>query len=117
MATNRLIAKGNIGKFEVHNQDTDDQFVTGSICASEYTGKNEDGSPRYTDQWFDFIAFGGKSKLLRSIGIKVGDRVEIEGPMRSRPRKDEEAGVTYENWAVHVNEVEVIFRRPEEANA
>lgn len=117
MSVNRMTAKGNIGKFEIHKADTDEQFVTGSICTSQFIGKNEDGSNKYDEQWFDFIAFGGKGKLLRSIGIKVGDRVELEGPMRSRPRKDEEKGVTYDNWAIHVEGVEILARKVVEAQA
>lgn len=117
MSVNRMMSKGNIGKVEVHKKDTDEQFVTGSICANEYMGKDDDGKPRYVDQWFDFIAFKGMGKLLISRGLKKGDFVELEGPMRSRPRKNEETGVTYPNWSIIVEGLEILKSKPAEAEA
>ena len=117
MSVNRLTTKGYIGKIEIQKQDTEDQFVTGSICANEYMGKDSEGQARYVDQWFDFIAFKGMGMLLISRGLKAGDFAEIEGPMRSRPRTDEAKSITYENWSIVVEGLEILKVKPEQAQA
>ena len=115
MSKNRIAVKGHVGKIEVINQGKDNEFVSGSLCVNEYMGKNDEGEPRYVDQWFDFVAFSGKSTLVQKANVAVGDYIEIAGPMRSRNRKDEAKDVNYVNWSVNLEDLEILKRKVEEA--
>lgn len=109
MAVNHQVVKGNIGQVKVLNEGTESEFISISLCSSEYMGKDEAGEPKYADQWFNATFLGGKAKLFKSSGAKTGDFVEVEGPHRSR--KTEKDGKSYENWAVVVEKFDILRRK------
>jgi single-stranded DNA-binding protein len=111
MATNKIIVKGNIGRIEAINENSDKAFQTMSVCCNEYMGKDGEGNARYEDTWFDVVAFGGQGKRLASSGVKPGDFVEVEGRMSRR--QNEKDGVKYDNWSIILDDFEILRRKPE----
>ena len=113
MAINRQVAKGFVGNMKVIAEGEPGEFVSFSVCTSEYAGKDKHGENVYNEQWFNVLAFAGNAKRIKASKMATGDFVEVEGPHRSK--KTEKDGVKYENWSIILDEFEILRRKEEAA--
>jgi hypothetical protein len=113
MSTNNLKIKGYIGDISViHEGDDEKQFTSMALYVKEYTGKASNGEARYHETRFDITAFDNVGRMVLSSGLKVGDYIECNGPMRShRPKED---GPMY--WNLILREFDILRRKPASAD-
>lgn len=117
MSANRITIKGLVGFVKTLHAGTEKEVTTVSINCSDFAGYDNQGNAKYDKDWFYGVGFvkGGKSKYIQSMNLQSGDKIEIEGPLRSNPRKDPKTGITHDNWQIYTQEILIISRKKKAA--
>jgi single-strand DNA-binding protein len=94
MSVNKVILVGNVGRDpEVRYLDKDVAVANFSLATSEnYTAKN--GEKVTTTEWHNIVAWRGLAKVVEQY-VKKGDRLYLEGRIRTRAWDDKEGNKRY----------------------
>lgn len=94
MSVNKVILVGNVGKDpEVRYLDKDVAVANFSLATSEsYTAKN--GEKVTTTEWHNIVIWRGLAKVVEQY-VKKGDRLYIEGRIRTRSWEDKDGNKRY----------------------
>lgn len=89
MPINKVIILGNVGKDpEIKTFDNGNQVATFSVATTEkgYTAQNGTVVPDRTE-WHNVVCWRGLAKIVQQF-VKKGDKIYIEGKIRSRSYDD-----------------------------
>lgn len=94
MSVNKVILVGNVGRDpEVRYLDKDVAVANFPLATSEsYTAKN--GEKVTTTEWHNIVIWRGLAKVVEQY-VKKGDRLYIEGRIRTRSWEDKEGNKRY----------------------
>ncbi|WP_159521811.1 single-stranded DNA-binding protein [Sunxiuqinia indica] len=94
MSVNKVILVGNVGRDpEVRYLDKDVAVANFPLATSEsYTAKN--GEKVTSTEWHNIVIWRGLAKVVEQY-VKKGDRLYIEGRIRTRSWEDKEGNKRY----------------------
>ena len=94
MAVNKVILIGNVGRDpEVRHLDKDVTVANFTMATSEsYTAKN--GEKVTTTEWHNIVVWRGLAKVVEQY-VKKGDKLYIEGKIRTRAWDDKDGNKRY----------------------
>lgn len=94
MSVNKVILVGNVGRDpEVRHLDKDVAVANFPLATSEsYTAKN--GEKVTTTEWHNIVIWRGLAKVVEQY-VKKGDRLYIEGRIRTRQWDDKDGNKRY----------------------
>lgn len=94
MSVNKVILVGNVGRDpEVRHLDKDVSVANFPLATSEsYTAKN--GEKVTTTEWHNIVIWRGLAKVVEQY-VKKGDRLYIEGRIRTRQWDDKDGNKRY----------------------
>jgi len=94
MAVNKVILIGNVGRDpEVRHLDKDVTVANFTLATSEsYTAKN--GEKVTTTEWHNIVVWRGLAKVVEQY-VKKGDKLYIEGRIRTRQWDDKDGNKRY----------------------
>lgn len=94
MSVNKVILVGNVGRDpEVRYLDKDVAVANFPLATSEsYTAKN--GEKVTTTEWHNIVIWRGLAKVVEQY-VKKGDRLYIEGRIRTRSWEDKDGNKRY----------------------
>ena len=94
MSVNKVILVGNVGRDpEVRHLDKDVAVANFPLATSEsYTAKN--GEKVTTTEWHNIVIWRGLAKVVEQY-VKKGDRLYLEGRIRTRSWDDKDGNKRY----------------------
>ena len=94
MAVNKVILIGNVGRDpEVRHLDKDVTVANFTLATSEsYTAKN--GEKVTTTEWHNIVVWRGLARVVEQY-VKKGDKLYIEGRIRTRAWDDKDGNKRY----------------------
>lgn len=94
MSVNKVILVGNVGRDpEIRHLDKDVTVANFPLATSEsYTAKN--GEKVTTTEWHNIVVWRGLAKVVEQY-VKKGDRLYIEGRIRTRSWDDKDGNKRY----------------------
>ncbi|MGE4587455.1 MAG: single-stranded DNA-binding protein [Mangrovibacterium sp.] len=94
MAVNKVILIGNVGRDpEVRHLDKDVTVANFTLATSEsYTARN--GEKVTTTEWHNIVVWRGLAKVVEQY-VKKGDRLYLEGKIRTRNWDDKDGNKRY----------------------
>jgi len=94
MSVNKVILVGNVGRDpEVRHLDKDVTVANFPLATSEsYTAKN--GEKVTTTEWHNIVIWRGLAKVVEQY-VKKGDRLYLEGRIRTRSWDDKDGNKRY----------------------
>ena len=113
MSVNKVILIGNVGKDpEVRHLDKDVAVASFSLATSEsYTNRN--GEKVTTTEWHNIVAWRGLAKIIEQY-VKKGDRLFIEGRIRTRSWDDKDGNKRY-TTEIYADNMEMLGGRNQES--
>ncbi|MFV0377853.1 MAG: single-stranded DNA-binding protein [Mangrovibacterium sp.] len=109
MSVNKVILIGNVGQDpEVRHLDKDVAVANFSLATSEsYTAKN--GEKVTTTEWHNIVVWRGLAKVVEQY-VKKGDKLYIEGRIRTRAWDDKEGNKRY-TTEIYADNMEMLSSR------
>jgi single-strand DNA-binding protein len=106
MAVNKVILIGNVGRDpEVRHLDKDVTVANFTLATSEsYTAKN--GEKVTTTEWHNIVVWRGLAKVVEQY-VKKGDKLYIEGKIRTRTWDDKDGNKRY-TTEIYVDNMEML---------
>lgn len=106
MSVNKVILLGNVGRDpEVRHLDKDVTVANFSLATSEsYTAKN--GEKVTTTEWHNIVIWRGLAKVVEQY-VKKGDRLYLEGRIRTRSWDDKDGNKRY-TTEIYVDNMEML---------
>ena len=106
MAVNKVILLGNVGKDpDVRHLDKDITVANFTLATSEsYTSRN--GEKVTTTEWHNIVVWRGLAKVVEQY-VKKGDRLYLEGRIRTRSWDDKEGNKRY-TTEIYVDNMEML---------
>jgi single-strand DNA-binding protein len=115
-SVNKVILIGNLGKDpEVRHFDDGGSLARFPLATTE-TYRNRDGEKISNTEWHNVILRRGLAQLAENY-LKVGDRVYIEGSIRTRKWQDDQQNDRYSTEIIGNNLVMLGGRRDEEGSS
>jgi len=113
MSVNKVILIGNVGRDpEVRHLDKDVAVASFSLATSEsYTNRN--GEKVTTTEWHNIVAWRGLAKIIEQY-VKKGDRLFIEGRIRTRSWDDKDGNKRY-TTEIYTDNMEMLGGRNHES--
>lgn len=115
MSVNKVILIGNVGQDpEVRHLDKDVAVANFSLATSEsYTAKN--GEKVTTTEWHNIVVWRGLAKVVEQY-VKKGDKLFIEGRIRTRAWDDKDGNKRY-TTEIYADNLEMLTPRGQGNNA
>lgn len=109
MSVNKVILIGNVGQDpEVRHLDKDVAVANFSLATSEsYTAKN--GEKVTTTEWHNIVVWRGLAKVVEQY-VKKGDKLYIEGRIRTRAWDDKDGNKRY-TTEIYTDNMEMLSSR------
>ena len=106
MSVNKVILVGNVGRDpEVRHLDKDVTVANFPLATSEnYTAKN--GEKVTTTEWHNIVVWRGLAKVVEQY-VKKGDRLYLEGRIRTRSWDDKDGNKRY-TTEIYVDNMEML---------
>lgn len=113
MSVNKVILIGNVGQDpEVRHLDKDVAVANFSLATSEsYTAKN--GEKVTTTEWHNIVVWRGLAKVVEQY-VKKGDKLFIEGRIRTRAWDDKDGNKRY-TTEIYADNLEMLTPRGQSA--
>lgn len=109
MSVNKVILIGNVGQDpEVRHLDKDVAVANFSLATSEsYTAKS--GEKVTTTEWHNIVVWRGLAKVVEQY-VKKGDKLYIEGRIRTRAWDDKDGNKRY-TTEIYTDNMEMLSSR------
>ena len=106
MSVNKVLLIGNVGRDpEVRHLDKDVTVANFPLATSEsYTAKN--GEKVTTTEWHNLVVWRGLAKVVEQY-VKKGDKLYIEGRIRTRTWDDKDGNKRY-TTEIYVDNMEML---------
>ena len=104
---------GNIGKIEQRFAPSGDSVVNFSVAVSDRY-KKKDGTQIDETEWFNCVSFGKQSEIIHQY-FKKGNRILIDGKLKTRSWQDKEGATRY-NTDIKVDNFSFVDKLSESNN-
>ena len=113
MSVNKVILIGNVGRDpEIRHLDKDVVVANFTLATSEsYTNRN--GEKVTTTEWHNIVVWRGLAKVAEQY-VKKGDKLYLEGRIRSRSWDDKDGNKRY-TTEIYVDNMEMLGSRHSES--
>ncbi len=113
MSVNKVILIGNVGRDpEVRHLDKGVAVANFSFATSEsYTAKN--GERVTTTEWHNIVVWRGLADVVEKY-VKKGDKLYLEGKIRTRAWDDKEGNKRY-TTEIYVDNLDMLGSKPQNA--
>lgn len=91
---NKVSLIGNVGKVEIRNTQSGDPIANVSLATSERWKDRSSGEQRERTEWHRVSIFGGLAGVVEQY-VKVGDKLYVEGQLRTRKWTDKDGQDRY----------------------
>ncbi len=113
---NKMIVCGYIGQDPKYRENEKGATFSLSLATSEMWQDKNTGEQRERTEWHNAIAYNNLAKAMNKFDFSKGDKLYIEGLVRTNKWKDE-AGVERSSKEIVINEFEPMSTASEKNNS